>query len=168
MDTDGHGPREAAILLALVLAGSGTMHFVTPTYFDRLIPAWVPFRARVRAASGALDLATAALLLIPATRRAGGGVAALLISAYLPAHLEPLRAPSTRRPGAFDSVPGVAARLAVNLAYIAAGGYVAVGGRNRGHRSPGPALGCSTISNPATTIRRWCGPGRRTRLSAWC
>ncbi len=55
---------------------------------------------------------------MPTTRRAGAWATGALITAYLPAHLEPLRRGHLEQ-GPSDRPLGVAARVVVNLSYVA-------------------------------------------------
>ena len=77
--------------LALALGGSGVLHLVRPRTYEWLVPpelgdarAWVH-------ASGVAEIGTAALMAVPATRRAGGWAAAALLVGFVPAHLHPFR-----------------------------------------------------------------------------
>jgi uncharacterized membrane protein len=97
---------------------SGVSHFTSPGYFRELVPSWLPARSAVVAVSGAADIAAGVLVAVPATRRTGARATAALITAYLPAHLEPLRHRRTAQ-RAFDRPIGIAARVAVNLGYVA-------------------------------------------------
>ena len=97
---------------------SGISHFAKPAYFRDLVPSWLPARSAVVVVSGLADVAVGVLVAAPATRRTGGWATAALITTYLPAHLEPLRHRHTAQP-AFDRPAGVAARVAVNLGYVA-------------------------------------------------
>lgn len=104
--------------LAALMVGSGIGHGVAPAYFRGLVPDWVPAPGAAVAVSGVCDVLAGALVALPATRRAGAWLTAGLITAYLPAHLDPLRHASTAtRPS--DRVPGIAARVLVNLGYVA-------------------------------------------------
>ena len=97
---------------------SGISHFTKSAYFRDLVPSWLPARSAVVVVSGLADVAVGALVAVPATRRTGACATAALITAYLPAHLDPLRrAGSAER--AFDRPAGVAARVLVNLGYVA-------------------------------------------------
>ena len=78
-------------MLAAALGGSGVLHLVRPQTYAWLVPpelgdarAWVH-------ASGVAEIVTAALMAVPATRRAGGWAAAALLAAFVPAHLHTLR-----------------------------------------------------------------------------
>jgi uncharacterized membrane protein len=77
--------------LLAALAGSGVLHLVRPRTYEWLVPpelgdarAWVT-------GSGLAELGAAALMAVPATRRAGGWVAAALLVAFVPAHLHTFR-----------------------------------------------------------------------------
>ena len=70
---------------------SGTAHFVVPSSFDQIVPAWVPDARMATLASGAAELAGAIGLLIPATRVAAGwGLIALLLAVF-PANVHMLQ-----------------------------------------------------------------------------
>ena len=97
---------------------SGITHFTSPGYYRGLVPSWLPARSAVVAVSGLADVAVGVLIAVPATRWVGGRATAALISTYLPAHLEPLRHRRTAQ-RAFDRPLGVAARVVVNLGYVA-------------------------------------------------
>ena len=81
----------SATWLGALLGGSGLVHLVRPRAYEWLVP---PELGKARPwvlASGAAELATAALLAAPATRRAGGWAAAGLLIAFVPAHLHMFR-----------------------------------------------------------------------------
>ena len=78
-----------ATRLAALCAGMGVLHFVRPAPFDALIPPALPGSARTWTyASGVAELATAALLARPATRRLGGRAATLLFVGVFPGNLQ--------------------------------------------------------------------------------
>ncbi len=104
--------------LAALMAVSGVTHFTNPGYYRGLVPSWLPARSALVVLSGLADVAVGVLVAVPATRRTGARATAALITTYLPAHLEPLRHRHTAQP-AFDRPAGVAARVAVNLGYVA-------------------------------------------------
>ncbi|MBP6773781.1 MAG: hypothetical protein KA154_12345 [Gemmatimonadaceae bacterium] len=81
---------------------SGTAHFVVPSSFDQIVPAWVPDARMATLASGAAELAGAIGLLIPATRVAAGwGLIALLLAVF-PANVNMLQlARSADAPSAY-------------------------------------------------------------------
>lgn len=79
----------AARSLARMLATMGTLHFVAPKPFDSIVPRALPGRARTWTyASGVAELAVAAAVACPRTRRAGGIAAAGLFAAVLPANAQ--------------------------------------------------------------------------------
>ncbi len=74
--------------LAALFALSGTMHFVRPGVFERIVPHALPRRRELVLVSGAAELACAAGLLIPRTRRLAGLASAGLLVAVLPANVQ--------------------------------------------------------------------------------
>lgn len=76
-----------ATLLAVVLGGAGVTHFLRPRGYDRVVPGGLPPRITTLA-SGAAELAIAAGLALPATRRAAGWAAAALFVAVFPANVK--------------------------------------------------------------------------------
>jgi len=78
------------LLMAVLYATAGVMHFADPGFFLRIMPAWLPWHLELVQLSGAIEIALALLLLLPATRRiAAWGVIALLIAVF-PANLNML------------------------------------------------------------------------------
>lgn len=73
--------------LAGLFLASGTMHFVRPVPFEAMVPKQLPSRRALVYASGALEIACAAGLSIPRTRRAAGIVSAVLLVAVFPANV---------------------------------------------------------------------------------
>jgi uncharacterized membrane protein len=83
------GSRRSAVLLAGLLTTSGVLHFALPKPFDGLIPGWLPGGARTWTyGSGVAELATAALIAAPGTRRRGGLVAAALFVGVFPGNVQ--------------------------------------------------------------------------------
>jgi uncharacterized membrane protein len=79
--------RASPYLLAGLLAGAGVLHFVRPGFYDAMIP---PFLGSPRAwtyASGVAELAVAAAVAVPRTRRRGAIAAAGLLVAVFPANV---------------------------------------------------------------------------------
>ena len=69
--------------MAGMFAVSGTVHLVRPQTYEPLMPSWVPAHREVIIGSGIAELAAAAGLLLPPTRRlAGWGSVALLIGVF--------------------------------------------------------------------------------------
>ena len=79
----------SALGLAAVMATAGIAHFVIPEFFRRIIPS--PLRGQddfLVAASGVAELACAALLASPRTRRAGGWATVVLLIGVFPANVQ--------------------------------------------------------------------------------
>jgi uncharacterized membrane protein len=82
------GTRSALVLSGL-LAGSGALHFAVPKPFDAIVPKALPGSPRLwTKASGAAELAVAAAVALPRTRRLGGLAAAGLFAAVYPANVQ--------------------------------------------------------------------------------
>lgn len=78
----------SARALALLLAGAGTTHLLQPRLFDGLIPRGLPGRPRHWTyGSGIAELAVAATVAAPRTRRTGGLLAACLFVAVFPGNV---------------------------------------------------------------------------------
>lgn len=75
-------------VLAGFLAGAGVMHFVTPGFFDAIVPKALPNPRFWTYASGVAELGVAAAVANPSTRRAGGAAAAALFVAVFPANIQ--------------------------------------------------------------------------------
>ncbi|MEU9734379.1 MauE/DoxX family redox-associated membrane protein, partial [Streptomyces sp. NPDC048002] len=79
----------SALQLAGLLAAAGAAHFVLPKPFDAMVPRVLPGSPRTwTRLSGAAEVAVAAALAVPRTRRAGGWLAAGLFLAVLPANVQ--------------------------------------------------------------------------------
>ena len=66
--------------LAGAFATSGTVHLVRPQVFEPLMPSWVPAHRELILGSGVAELACAAGLLHPRTRRTAGWASAALLA----------------------------------------------------------------------------------------
>jgi uncharacterized membrane protein len=74
--------------LATILAASGVIHLVRPEVYEGIVPHVLPHKRLLVHASGVLEIACAAGLLHPATRRvAGWGSVALLVGVF-PANVQ--------------------------------------------------------------------------------
>ncbi|MFI5953375.1 hypothetical protein [Cryptosporangium sp. NPDC051539] len=80
--------RASPALLAGGLATMGVLHFATPKPFVKIIPSWLPAPEALVAASGAAELACAALVAIPKTRGLGGLATAALFVGVFPANCQ--------------------------------------------------------------------------------
>lgn len=74
-------------VLAVTLAFTGTVHFVNPAFYDGLIPPFLPAPRAWIYGSGVLELACAAAVALPATRRGGALASAALFVAVFPGNL---------------------------------------------------------------------------------
>ena len=99
------------------------LHLVRPRTYEWLVPPELGSSRTWVLATGVAELGAAALLATPATRRAGGGLAAALLTAFVPAHLHTFRV-IPRRP-----LPVLAAvvRLPLQVPLVAAALRVARG-----------------------------------------
>ena len=74
-------------LLAALLGGASVTHFVSPGFYDALIPAFLPAPRAWIYGSGLVELACAMAVVVPATRRAGGLASAALLVAVFPGNI---------------------------------------------------------------------------------
>lgn len=81
-----------ARVMAAGMAGSGALHLVRPQTYDWMIPPELGAPRPWVLGSGVAELATAALLAVPQTRRLGGWAAVAVLVGVLPAHVQTLRA----------------------------------------------------------------------------
>jgi uncharacterized membrane protein len=99
------------------------LHLVRPRTYEWLVP---PELGNPRAwvlSTGLAEVGAAALMAAPATRRAGGWAASVLLVAFLPAHLHTFRVVD-RRP---DLLTAAAVRLVLQVPLVAAAVRVARG-----------------------------------------
>lgn len=99
-----------ALALAGLLTVAGVMHFVRPREFDAIVPRGLPGNPRTWTyLSGAAELAVAAAVAVPPTRRLGGLAAAGLFAAVFPANVQMAidwrHASPLRRAFAFGRLP---------------------------------------------------------------
>ena len=78
----------SAKLLAAGFAASGVLHLLRPRVYEPLMPAWVPAHREVILGSGVAELACAAGLTVPATRRVAGWASALLLVGVFPGNVK--------------------------------------------------------------------------------
>lgn len=74
-------------LLAGLLTASGTAHFVAPAPYASIVPRGLPAATALVYLSGAAELACAAGLVLPSTRRRAGWATAALLVAVWPANV---------------------------------------------------------------------------------
>lgn len=86
--TEPTSSSRTALGLAGLLTFTGTVHLVRPHTFDPALPDWLPGTKRAWAlGSGVAELACAALVAVPATRRFGGRATAALFVAVFPGNV---------------------------------------------------------------------------------
>ncbi|WP_427894311.1 DoxX family protein [Kribbella sp. GL6] len=74
--------------LAVLFGVVGTLHFVKPEPFEAIVPKVLPRKKELVHASGVAELACAAGLLHPRTRRLAGFASAALLVAVFPANVQ--------------------------------------------------------------------------------
>jgi uncharacterized membrane protein len=74
-------------LLAGLLAGAGVLHFAVPAPYASIVPQRLGHAQELVMVSGVAELAVAAAVAAPRTRRLGGWLAALLFVAVFPANV---------------------------------------------------------------------------------
>lgn len=80
--------RTSLVLLCGMFAGVGTLHFVHPRSFEELVPRPLGDPRLWVYASGVAELAAAALVAHPRTRRFGGWWSAVLLIAVFPGNIK--------------------------------------------------------------------------------
>ena len=77
-----------AIIVGLFLGFAGIMHFASPSFFNDIVPPWLPpSESFWTYLSGVVELIVAYLLLRPSTRRIGAVAAIWLLIGVYPANL---------------------------------------------------------------------------------
>ena len=74
--------------LAVMFGVMGVLHFVKPEPFERIVPRRLPRKKELVYASGVAELACAAGLMHPRTRRTAGLLSAGLLVAVFPANVQ--------------------------------------------------------------------------------
>ena len=80
-------PTSAGLLTAL-LVGSGSLHFIVPKPYAGIVPRWLGSPYGWVYASGVAELACAAAVAWPRTRRRGAQASAALFVAVFPANIQ--------------------------------------------------------------------------------
>jgi uncharacterized membrane protein len=79
--------RIALLLAAVFYVGAGSLHFVSPEFYLKIMPPYIPWHVAMVRISGFFEILGGLGLLIPQTRRAAAwGLVALLIAVF-PANL---------------------------------------------------------------------------------
>ncbi len=84
---DAVGPFGAG-LLAVLLTAAGTLHFVIPRFYERIVPRVLPRPELLVDVSGLAEIAAGVLVALPRTRRLGAWAAAVLFVAVWPANFQ--------------------------------------------------------------------------------
>ncbi len=108
-------PKDVA-LLAGIFTTSGVVHLVKPAVFKPLMPSWVPAHDEVILWSGVAELACAAGLLAPATRRPAGWASAAVLVGVFPGNVKMARDAMRTRSTRFKAV--ALARLPLQLPMV--------------------------------------------------
>jgi uncharacterized membrane protein len=70
-------------LLALFMVGAGTLHFINPDFYLKIMPPYLPLHLELIYLSGFCEIALGLLLLVPRLSRvAAWGIIALLIAVF--------------------------------------------------------------------------------------
>ena len=70
-------------VLAIFIIGAGAMHFVSPAFFLKIMPPYLPFHKELVLISGACEILLGVLLLVPGySHLAGWGIVALMIAVF--------------------------------------------------------------------------------------
>ena len=70
-------------LLALFLVGAGTLHFIRPDFYLKIMPPYLPLQLELVYLSGFCEIALGLLLLVPRySRWAAWGIIVLLIAVF--------------------------------------------------------------------------------------
>jgi len=93
---------------------AGTLHFIAPAFYLRIMPSWLPRHRELVAASGAAEIAGGLALMCPdaVVRRAGGRFTIATLIAVFPANVN--MALDAER---FADVPGAPASLYARLPF---------------------------------------------------
>jgi uncharacterized membrane protein len=79
----------SALALAAFLTVAGVAHFVAPSGYDAIVPGWLPPSEHFwTIASGVAEIAIAAVVAYPRTRRLGGLLAVALFVVVFPANIK--------------------------------------------------------------------------------
>ncbi len=71
------------LTLAALMMGAGCMHFVNPSFFEKIVPPYLPFHSELVALSGAVEILLGGLLMVPySSRSAAWGIIVLLIAVF--------------------------------------------------------------------------------------
>lgn len=80
--------RASPWLLAALLVGAGTTHFLSPGPYDAIVPSFLPAPRAFTYASGAVEVLLGAGVAVPRTRRPAATAAAVLFVVVFPANVQ--------------------------------------------------------------------------------
>ncbi len=107
----------SVIPVVLLFGTAGILHFVTPAFFERIVPTWIPNAKLAGQLSGAAEILGAAGLLWSRTRvLAAWGLIALLVAVF-PANVQMLQLARANQASDW-SIAVLWARLPVQLLLI--------------------------------------------------
>jgi uncharacterized membrane protein len=79
--------RIAVMVAAVFYIAAGSLHFIKPEPYLRIMPPYIPWHAAIVRVSGACEILGGLGLLVPATRRAAAWGLVVLLVAVFPANL---------------------------------------------------------------------------------
>jgi len=96
------------------------MHFARPSFFDAIVPSWMPGSPRTTTyVSGVVEMGAAAMVAVPTTRRIGGWFAAATFVGVFPANVwAALQGGMQGLDAPFDSAAVAWARLPLQIPMI--------------------------------------------------
>lgn len=86
--TEAASDTASRLALAGLMIGAGTLHFVVPRAYDRMVPRALGRPRPWTLASGVAEITAGVLLAVPRTRRAGAWFTAALLVGVLPANVD--------------------------------------------------------------------------------
>jgi uncharacterized membrane protein len=77
----------AVVVAAVLYIAAGSLHFIKPAPYLRIMPPYIPWHPAMVQVSGAFEILGGLGLLVPATRRAAAWMLVALLIAVFPANL---------------------------------------------------------------------------------
>jgi uncharacterized membrane protein len=74
--------------LVFLLLFAGSMHFLRPYFFIKIMPSYIPFHLKMVYISGIVEILCGLLLIFPQTQTFGAYLSILLFIAVFPANIE--------------------------------------------------------------------------------
>lgn len=107
----------SVVLIALLFATSGTLHFAKPDFYVSMMPPWLPAPLALVYISGVFELLGAVGILVTATRVAAGWGLIALLFAVFPANIQMLMNARSAHASALW-IAGLAGRLPLQVLLI--------------------------------------------------